>query len=131
MSIRCAILFGCAVWIFVLTTFTIMSLIPGIKSSEFLQTMIMAAFIIPFASSGAALYYRNGNQSNGFMVGIVMVSTALLLDIIVTVPMVEIPYNGGNYHAFFTNPVLWFLVLENVMVVYLYWFVRIRQPLSR
>ena len=56
-----------------------------------------------------------------------MVSTAILLDVIITVPLVEIPYNGGSYQAFFTNPLLWILVIENVAVVYFYWRLKVRR----
>ncbi len=126
MKITRAILVGSLVWMFVLTTFTILSFIPGIKDSEIQQGFIIGVLLIPLASIGAALYYRKGDNTNGFKVGIVMVSTALLLDVIITVPLVEIPYNGGSYQTFFTNPLLWILVLENLAVVYFYWRLKVK-----
>lgn len=130
MKIVQAILSGSIVWMFVLTAFSIMSFIPGIKNSEMQQGLIIGILLIPFASIGAAHYYRKGDTTNGFKVGLVMVSSALFLDVIVTVPMVEIPYNGGSYFAFFTNPLLWFLVVENLVVVYLYWRLKVKRSVK-
>ena len=121
MKIAKAILFGSMVWFFVITAFTLLSFVPGIKDSEILQGIIIGILLIPFASIGAALYYRKGNVMHGSAVAFIMVSTALLLDIFITVPLVEIPYNGSSYQAFFTNPLLWILVAENLAIVYFYW----------
>jgi hypothetical protein len=127
MKIVRAILSGSIAWILVLTTFTIFSFVPGIKDSKMQQGFIIGILLIPFASIGAAHYYRKGDTTNGFKVGLVMVSSALLLDVIVTVPLVEIPYNGSSYFAFFTNPLLWFLVVENLAVVYFYWRLKVKR----
>ena len=121
MKILRAILSGSVSWALVFITFTIFSFIPGIKDSVLQQGLIIGILIIPFASVGAAIYYKNGDKSNGLNVGLIMVITALILDVVITVPLVEIPYNGSSYSAFFTNPLLWVLVAENVAVVYLYW----------
>jgi len=126
MKIGRAILLGSMVWLFVITTFTVLSFIPGIKESEIQQGLVLGILLIPFASLGAAFYYKKGDNTNGFKLALVMVSTALLLDVLITVPLVEIPYNGSSYTIFFTNPLLWILVLENVAVVYFYWRLKVR-----
>ncbi|HOX82834.1 MAG TPA: DUF5367 family protein [Chryseolinea sp.] len=127
MKIRSAILSGSIVWILVLIVFTLLSFIPGIKDSEIQQEFLIGILIIPMSLFGAALYYRNVSNVNGFKLGLVMVSTALLLDAFITVPVVEIPYNASSYRTFFTNPLLWILVLENVIVVYLYWRLKVKR----
>ncbi len=131
MKITRAILSGGVAWMCVFTTFIILSFIPGIKDSEVQQGFVIGILLIPFASIGAALYYKKGDNTNGFKVGLVMVFTALLLDVIITVPFVEIPYNGGSYFKFFTNPLLWFLVLENLAVVYFYWRLKVKPTAFR
>ena len=96
-----------------------------------LQWLIVAAFIIPSAWAGAAVYYKKEEvvSTNGFYSGAIMLATALVLDALITVPFVEIPYNGSSYSEFFTNPMLWVLVLENMAVIYLYWRIRIKSTL--
>jgi len=124
------ILTGTLVWFLIFSVFTVMSFIPGIKELEILQGFIIAAFIIPFASMGAAIYYKKGDKTNGFIIGSMMVLTALILDALVTVPFVEIPYNGSSYSKFFTNPLLWILVLENIAVIYFYWKIKVKPQLQ-
>lgn len=115
-----AILTGALVWVFIFISFTILGTIPTIKDSMNLQALIVAVFIIPFAIFGASVYYKNGNNDNGFVLGIKMVITALILDALITVPFVVIP-TGGSYLSFYTFPLLWLLVAVNIATVYLYW----------
>lgn len=115
-----AILTGSLVWLLVFTTFLVLAYLPRFKDSLDLQAFIVAILIIPFAILGASIYYKNGNKDHGLMVGIIMVITALLLDVLITVPFVVIP-TGGSYHSFFTYPPLWVLVLINVLTTYFYW----------
>jgi hypothetical protein len=131
MKVVRAILSGSLAWLLVLSTFTAMSFIPGMKDSELQQGWVIGFFIIPFASLGAAIYYKNGDKTNGLLIGLIMVTTALLLDVCITVPLVEIPYNGSSYSKFFTNPLLWVLVAENVAVIYLYWKWKVKTPTGR
>lgn len=56
---------------------------------------------------------------SGLQLGIIMSLTALFLDIIITVPFVEIP-NGRSYESFFTSPVLWILAFVNAFSVFLW-----------
>jgi hypothetical protein len=90
-----------------------------------LQALIVAVLIIPFAIFGASVYYKNGNNDNGFVLGIKMVITALILDALITVPFVVIP-TGGSYLSFYTFPLLWLLVAVNMATVYLYWKLKVK-----
>lgn len=89
------------------------------------QGLIMFIFIIPAAWLGAAFYYKMGTKTNGIKVGFIMVMIALILEAIITVPLLEIPHNG-SYSAFFTNPILWILMVENMLVPYFYWKFKIK-----
>lgn len=119
MKVLRAVVSGILVWSLVFSGFIILSFIPGIKEDETLQGIIAFIFIIPFAYLGTSFYYRNGTADNALIVGVTMAVTALLLDMAITVPFVEVP-DGGSYSGFFTSPVLWILVTEELVVVFLY-----------
>ncbi|QOG01332.1 DUF5367 family protein [Flavobacterium sp. MDT1-60] len=101
---------GLFVWSCVSISFYLLEHIPVIKDSFVVQAFIVMICISFYAFLGAQFYYKNGHQTNGMIVGLIMSGTALLLDIFITIPFVEIP-NGRSYQSFFSSPVLWILVL--------------------
>lgn len=115
-----AILSGVLIWILVFTLFGVLDVIPATRDAVWLQGVVACTLVIPIALLGAAFYYKNGSRSNGLAVGLVMVTTALMLDAIITVPFFEMPYNRRGHEQFFTHPLLWIIVLEDVLVVYFY-----------
>ncbi|MFB9076550.1 DUF5367 family protein [Flavobacterium procerum] len=115
-----AILSGVIVWICVAVSFMILEKIPFLKESLNLQTLIVCFLIILYAILGASFYYKKENKTSGFQLGLIMSATAILMDIIVFVPLVEIP-KGNSYQDFFSNPLLWILAFLNAMTVFLYW----------
>ncbi len=127
MKIVRAITSGILVWALILSVFTVTSFIPTITQTAMLQWLVVGAFIVPFAWGGAAIYYRQKEMADvhGLISGAIMLTTALLLDALITVPFIEIPYNGSSYAAFFSNSMLWVLVAENIAVIYFYWRIRI------
>ena len=129
MNTKRAILSGSLVWLLIFSVFTVLSFIPGIKDSLTQQGLIISLCIIPFASWGTAIYYKKGDIGNGLSVGIVMVATALILDVFITVPLVEIPH-GGSYTRFFADPLLWILVVENIAVIYAWWKLKINRTMA-
>jgi hypothetical protein len=120
-----AILSGILIWILVVILFGVLEIIPATKKSQLLQVVIVCVSIIPFAWLGAGIYYKNGDRSNGLPVGLVMVVTALLLDVLITVPLIEQPYHGTDHIQFFTNPLLWIIAAEDVLVIWLYYRMKI------
>lgn len=115
-----AIFSGLIVWICVSLSFYILGLIPSIKDCFLLQTIIVMFGIVFFGIIGAKIYYKKVSKTHGLLLGIAMSLTALILDILITVPFVEIP-NGRSYYSFFSSPVLWILAITNAVSVYLYW----------
>lgn len=115
-----AILVGAAIWLFIFVAFAVVDNIPILKGSLNTQATIVALLIVPFAAFGASIYYKNGSQANGLLVGLVMAFTALLLDAFITVPLIELP-KGNTYESFFSYPLLWLLVVLNIATVYVYW----------
>jgi len=127
MSIVRASIIGGIVWVVVFCLFTLLSFIAITKDSQTLQAAIVGMCIVPLAYFGAKAYYKNGNTGNGLVIGLIMVTIALILDALITVPLVEIPYNGGDYLSFFSSTILWILVAINVGVIYSYWKVNIKE----
>lgn len=124
-----AILVGALIWLLIFSTFTVLSYLPNIKNSALQQFLIVAPLVIPFTILGAYIFYKNGNKTNGFIIGLIIVTTALILDVLITVPFTIIP-NQGNYHSFFTSKFLWILVAEVVTIVYFYWVLKIKTKLQ-
>lgn len=115
-----AVLSGVILWICVALTFFILEHTPIAKDSLNIQTALICILIVFYASFGASFYYKKGTSTSGIPIGIIMSLTAILLDILIFVPFVEIP-KGHTYHDFFSNPLLWILTVLNVLTVYFYW----------
>jgi hypothetical protein len=120
-----AILSGALIWLLVLILFGVMDAVPATHHSQLLQAIIVCVSIIPFSLLGARIYYKTGDRSRGLSVGLVMVGTALLLDALITVPLVEQPYHNIDHYQFFTNPLLWTIVIEDLLVIWLYYKMKI------
>lgn len=114
-----AIFSGILVWFAVSLSFYILEQIPVVKDSFFWQSVIVAICIVFFAIGAAKFYYLKNYKMSGLKLGIIMSLTALFLDVIITVPFVEIP-NGRSYESFFTSPVLWILAFVNAASVFLW-----------
>ncbi len=80
---------------------------------------MVTIWIVFFAIGSAKFYYSKNYNMSGLQLGIIMSLTALFLDVLITVPFVEIP-NGRSYESFFTSPVLWILALVNAFSVFLW-----------
>lgn len=128
MDIIRAVTSGVMVWIFVFSTFLVLSLIPGISASETWQAVVVCIMLVLYSFLGARYYYRKGAQTNGLVAGLLMAGVILLLDAVITVPLVIYPA-GGDHFTFFTSLVLWVLVLEHLLVTFLYW--RLKVPALR
>ena len=120
-----AILSGVLIWFLTFSLFALLYIIPTTHDSTLLQGAIAGVLIIPFAWLGARTYYKIGARSNGLAVGVVMVITALLLDIFITVPLVSKPFQDIDHAQFFTNPLLWIIAAEAVLVIWVYYKVKI------
>ena len=114
-----ATLAGATVWLLVIVTFTLLTYVPGGENSMVLQAGVVTVLMGLYAAAGSFLYYRNVVEDHGLKVGIWASGTALLLDVLITVPFFEIP-NGGGYAQFFTAPLLWVLVIVNIATFYLF-----------
>jgi hypothetical protein len=114
-----AVLAGVILWPCVVITFYVLEHIPFLKKSTTTLTFIAAFTIIFYAWFAAWFYYKKAEKKLGLLVGIVITGTALVLDILITVPLIEIP-KGSSYLVFFSNPLLWILAIINVLTVFVY-----------
>ncbi|MGL1887595.1 MAG: DUF5367 domain-containing protein [Reichenbachiella sp.] len=120
MKITRAILTGSLMWVMVFTIFALLGTIPTFHDSPVYLGLSVAIFLIPISIFGANIYYKKSPPTHGLTVALTMVATALFLDLIITIPFYEIPYNNGSYTNFLSAPLLWILIVENITILYLY-----------
>ncbi len=120
MNYRRALLSGVILWICVALTFFILEHTPIVKDSLNIQTALICILIVFYSFFGASFYYKKVISTSGLQIGFIMSLTAILLDILIFVPFVEIP-KGHSYQDFFSNPLLWILAVLNILTVYFYW----------
>lgn len=126
MNIKRAITAGGLVWLGIFSLFAIFNFIPGIQESEVIQGILIAIAILLMAWQGTAYYYKKGAGGHGLSLALIMMAVAMALDAIITVPLIEIPIHGRDHYEFFTYPLLYILVTENILVIWLYWKIKIR-----
>ena len=120
MNIFRAILAGGIVWMMIFGLYTVMSFIPALKASETGQYFVVYGFLVAFVYWGAAFYFSKGGQTNGLLLAGVMITTALVLDAVITLPLVILPA-GGSYRGFFLDPMFLLIVAEYALIVFIYW----------
>ena len=114
-----AILTGTIIWILGVGVFVTSFYIPLIENLELQSNLALALTLIPLGWMGAKNYHAKYPNSSGFRLAAIMVGTAVLLDALVTVPVLIIPV-GGNYGSFFGSASFWLIALEYFTVVMLY-----------
>ncbi len=120
-----AILCGILVWILGVSAFTASYFLPLMEDLDLQSNIVLSISLVPFAWLGASIYYRKDRKTQGIKLGSVMVSSAIILDGLITVPFLIIP-NGGSYSSFFSAPSFWIIALEYLMVIILYWQFKIK-----
>lgn len=122
-----AIIVGGFIWILGSSFYAASYLFPFLENQELQANLVLALAIIPNAWLGAHIYYKGANI-HGLIFGIIAVLTAILLDAIITVPYIIIP-QGGSYQDFFSAPAFWLIAFEYLMVIILYWRIKVRPSL--
>lgn len=119
MKIIKTILVGAFIWMLGVVVYTCSFFIPILEDSELQANIFLAIFLIPIAWLGARFYFKKTPNTMGLQAGLIMVCTAILLDGIITVPLLIIP-NGGTYQSFFSAPAFWLIALEYLLVIVFY-----------
>ena len=118
---------GILVWIFGVSAFSALYMLP-ISEDRYLQANIGLALVVPFLVwLGAWLYYKKVKSAHhGLTLGLLMLLASATLDALITVPLLIIPY-GGSYTSFFGSTDFWLIALEFVAVATLYWYAKVRR----
>ncbi len=124
-----AIIVGGFIWILGSSFYTASYLFPFLEDQELQANLVLALAIIPNAWLGARIYYKGANM-HGLTFGAIAVLTAILLDATITVPYIIVP-QGGNFQDFFSAPAFWLIAFEYLMVIILYWRIKVRPSLIR
>lgn len=125
-----AILTGTIVWSLGVSAFIGSFYLPLLEDQELQANLALAISLVPFAWFGAKFYYINHSQTPGYKLAFTMVAIAVILDAIITVPLLVIPA-GGSHEAFFSAPSFWLIALEYFLVVLSYWNLRVRPAAER
>jgi hypothetical protein len=128
MKTKRAILIGVAIWFLAVCAFTLSFYIPLMEDYELQANLFVGLVLIPLAWSGAHLYYRAEQESNGIKVGLAMLLTGIILDAAVTVPFLVIPA-GGSHYQFFTDISFWIIASEYLLIVSLYHIIKVKTRL--
>jgi hypothetical protein len=120
INIKSTIISASIVWTLAVIAFVASYFVPAMSDPDVQANWVLSIALIPSTLIGAHIYYRKGHKTNGFILGISMFLVAMILDAIITVPFLIMPY-GGNYITFFTDPGFWLIGVEYVSVVAGYW----------
>lgn len=126
MKIQRVIFTGLFNWVTALSVFIALMFLPFTKNSLMLQNLFFVIAIAIFAYLSAVLYYKNGHSGNGLLVGLMHLIIPLLMDSLITIPFILIPY-GSSYLEFFTNPILLPITAEVLVITYVYWKLKVKQ----
>jgi len=120
MNFKRAMLSAVLIWVLGVSAYTGSFFIHLLDNPNLQANLVLTFALIPSAILGANLYYRSGLKSNGFKLGTLMFLIAMLLDALITVPVFIIP-EGGSHLSFFWDPGFWFIAVEYILTVGLYW----------
>lgn len=110
-SILCAIL----VWVLGISFYLSSFYITILENPELQSNIIIALTIIPSASFGTYLFYKNSYMKPSIL-ALKFVFVAVVLDVLITVPVFIIP-NGGSYSEFFGDPMFYTIAVEFYFIV--------------
>jgi len=114
MRIVRAIGIGILLWVLIFAEISIFQI--GLQLTRLFAQVVHYILLIPIGILGAWMYYKSGDEVNGFLLGIFVLITGIILDALITVPV----FLEGNYADFYADPFLWvgFLVLVVVFGTY-------------
>ena len=128
MNIKRAMLSAAIVWTLGVMFYVGSFLIVLMEDPELQANLVLMVAVVPIGVFGAYFYYRKGDKTNGFKLGIFMFIIAIALDALITVPFFIIP-EGGSHITFFTDPGFWLIAVEYILAVGLYWRLRVSRQL--
>jgi hypothetical protein len=118
-----AIGIGVLFWLIIFIEISITMI--GLKFSNTLVYIIHYIVMIPLGIFIAWLYYKSKDKINGFLLGLFIVITGIVLDLMITVPLFIIP-SGGTYISYFSEIFLIIGFIEAVIIIGIYDFFKKR-----
>ncbi len=113
------ILVGAAIWFGGVSVYSLSYFIPVLKDVELQANVFLALGLIPIAWYGAKFYFKKESLDHSVKAAFSMLLTAVVLDVLITVPFLIIPY-GGSYQSFFTGFSFWLIATEYIAVILIY-----------
>ncbi len=124
MKLTRVIIIGILIWIIGVSLYTLSFYVPLLEDVEQQANIWLAIVIVPVVWLGAKLYYRNSIHTHGLRVGLIFFIISAILDALITVPFTVLPH-GGTYYDFYVDFGFWFIGLEFIVTVTLYWYVTV------
>ncbi|TCP28129.1 hypothetical protein EV195_101289 [Tenacibaculum skagerrakense] len=109
-NITRAILSAIMVWIVGVAAFLLSYSFPVLSNPAIQANIALVLAIIPAVCLGTFVYYKKGEITPSNL-ALIFMSTAAILDLLVTVPLFIIPA-GGSYAIFFSDPMFYLLMVE-------------------
>lgn len=129
MKIIKAIIVGGFIWILGASFYSISYFFPFLEDLELQANLVLAISLMPNAWLGARLYYKWERDMHGLKLGAIAMLTAILLDVLITAPLLIIAY-GGSYEGFFTAPAFWLIAAEYLLIILIYWNFKVKPNLN-
>ena len=120
IHIKSVMISALVVYVLGVTAFVASYFFPVMHDPDLQANWVLSIALIPSVALGTHIYYRKGHKTHGFILGVFMFLIAMLLDAIITVPLLIMPH-GGNHISFFTDPGFWLIAVEYISIVLAYW----------
>ncbi|HEA19752.1 hypothetical protein LCGC14_1127550 [marine sediment metagenome] len=117
---------GLIIWIIGVSLYGFSYYVPILENAEQQANIWLSIVIIPVVWLGAKLYYGKNIDTHGLRVGLTFFIISAILDALITVPFTILPY-GGSYYDFFVDFGFWFIALEFIATVTLYWYLKVHR----
>jgi len=124
MKLVRTISFGILIWIIGVTLYTLSFYIPILEDADQQANLWLSIVIVPVVWFASKLYYNKKVTTHGFWTGMIFFITSAILDALITVPLLILPY-GGTYFDFFIDFSFWVIGIEFVATVTLYWYLKL------
>ncbi len=112
MRILRVILAGILLWVLIFVEISVVQV--GLHIIDVVGNIIHYILLIPMGIFCAWVYYcSNREKTSGFLVGLVMVITGVVLDLVITVPL----FREMDYFGFYSSPFLWVGFLIAIVVI--------------
>lgn len=113
-----SIVYALLVWLLGVFFYVSSYSLPILNNPDLQANIVIILAIIPSACLGTFLFYKKGKMKPSSL-GLTFALTAMLLDILITVPVFIIPA-GGSYTTFLKDPVFYTVMVEYYFIVFYY-----------